>query len=131
MFSPASNHYSNIFARAIDRLAGFLGPIIEGIGNTLGMHVSVLVGGPEPRKNGQINVIRYVALMPHSDTDLTVGYSMHHGVNKAAVPKNWGMVDKAKYKAVTQSFVQYLETCYSASRLFLPSSLIANSVAYS
>src|SRR5262245_37547092 len=67
--------------------------------------------------------------MPHSDTYLTVGYSMHHGVNKAAVPKNWGMVDKAKYKAVTQYFVQYLETCYSMSRPFLLSSLIANTVA--
>jgi hypothetical protein len=107
--------YSNLFTRAIDRLGGFLGPIIEGIGETLGMHVSVLVGGPEPRKNGQINVIRYVALIPHSDTPNHWPHSMHHGVNKAAVPKNWGMVDKARYKTVTQSFVQYLETCYSAS----------------
>jgi hypothetical protein len=29
----------------------------------LGMHVSLLVGGPEPRKNGQINVIRYFFIL--------------------------------------------------------------------
>ena len=70
-----------------------------------------------------------MALMPHSDTDLNVGYIMHHGINKGAIPKNWGMVDKVKYKVVTQSFVQYLETCYSMSRSFLPSWLIANDIA--
>ena len=44
---------------AIDRLGGFVGPIIEGIGNATGMHVSIMIRGPEPQKGGQLNVIRY------------------------------------------------------------------------
>lgn len=61
---------SNIFiciciqnqVRALDNLASFAGPILAGMSATLGMHVSLLVGGPEPRKQGKITVVRYVFL---------------------------------------------------------------------
>jgi hypothetical protein len=47
------------FNSALECLGEFAGPIIEGLGNILGMHVALLVGGPEPAKRGQINVSRY------------------------------------------------------------------------
>ncbi|KIK75813.1 hypothetical protein PAXRUDRAFT_36959 [Paxillus rubicundulus Ve08.2h10] len=49
----------------IDRLAGFAGPILSGMAQALGMHVSLFVGGPEPHKGGQITV-----LTMHEGTDL-------------------------------------------------------------
>ena len=39
--------------------------------------------------------------------------SMHHGLNKAAVPKNWQTSDRTKYKLVTTQFMEYLQGCYS------------------
>jgi hypothetical protein len=45
---------------AIDRLGGVVRPIIEGIAEATGMQVTMIVGGPEPRKGGQLNVIRLV-----------------------------------------------------------------------
>lgn len=46
--------------RAIDALAITLGPLIRHLSESLGMHVSVFLGGPEPARRGQINMIRYV-----------------------------------------------------------------------
>ncbi|KAG2101827.1 uncharacterized protein F5147DRAFT_655152 [Suillus discolor] len=42
---------------ALDNLATFAGPILSGMSETLGMHVSLFVGGPEPRKQGKITVV--------------------------------------------------------------------------
>jgi hypothetical protein len=38
--------------------------------------------------------------------------SMHVGVNKDPVPKNWQTYDRLKYKEVTKAFQSYLATCY-------------------
>jgi hypothetical protein len=46
------------FIRAFDGLPNLLGPLLESIGQALKMHVSVFVGGPEPRLGGKINMIR-------------------------------------------------------------------------
>lgn len=45
---------------AIDCLGSFVGPIICSIGEVLGMHVCMLIGRPEPRKNGSISILSYV-----------------------------------------------------------------------
>jgi hypothetical protein len=50
--------YTHTIDRAINHLATFAGPIIEGIAKATGMHVALLIGGPEPRNGGQLNVIR-------------------------------------------------------------------------
>ena len=44
---------------AIKRLGHFATPILEGISQILGMHATLIVGGPEPARDGQINVLRY------------------------------------------------------------------------
>lgn len=50
-----------IFAnRILDRIGNSWGPVIAALGDSLGMHVTLVIGGPEPSKNGQINVISYV-----------------------------------------------------------------------
>ncbi|KIJ90788.1 hypothetical protein K443DRAFT_14946, partial [Laccaria amethystina LaAM-08-1] len=82
--------------KVLDSLPSVLGPLIEGVGEAIGMHVTVLIGGPEPKKQGQLNTI-----------------SMHYGVDKQAVPKVWGQADKAGFKLVTNAFTAFLETCYS------------------
>ena len=46
------------FISAFDGLPNLLGPLLENIGQALKMHVSVFVGGPEPRLGGKINMIR-------------------------------------------------------------------------
>ncbi|KAH7905687.1 hypothetical protein BJ138DRAFT_1105784 [Hygrophoropsis aurantiaca] len=86
-------------AAAVDRheLGSFAGPILAGMHKILGMHVSLLVGGPEPRKDGQINVL-----------------CMHEGGDNSPQPQNWQQYDKKKFKAVTALFQDYLSTCYSA-----------------
>lgn len=43
--------------RAIDRLSSFVGPLLAGMHDVLGMHLTLLVGGPEPRKGGRITVL--------------------------------------------------------------------------
>lgn len=50
----------SIMTRALDDLPNLLGPLLEGIGKSLKMHVSVFIGGPEPILKGQINAIRSV-----------------------------------------------------------------------
>ncbi|KAF9492486.1 hypothetical protein BDN71DRAFT_1473741, partial [Pleurotus eryngii] len=80
----------------LNRLGDLFYPIIDGVNELLDMHVSVLVGGPEPAKGGLLNVI-----------------SLHSGVNLDAVPQNWGDTDKEKYKLVTRSFQEYLATSYT------------------
>lgn len=49
-----------IIIRALDALPNLLGPLLEGIGKSLKMHVSVFIGGPEPRQKGKINAITLV-----------------------------------------------------------------------
>ncbi|EDR12543.1 uncharacterized protein LACBIDRAFT_312075 [Laccaria bicolor S238N-H82] len=82
--------------KVLDTLPSIMGPLIEGVGEAIGMHVTVLVGGPEPKRQGQLN-----------------SFSMHYGVDKQPVPKVWGHADKAGFKLVTNAFTAFLETCYS------------------
>ncbi|EDR08975.1 uncharacterized protein LACBIDRAFT_326622 [Laccaria bicolor S238N-H82] len=85
----------------LNALPSILGPLIEGVGKAVGMHITVLIGGPEPKMQGQLNAFsRRVS-------------SMHYGVDKQAVPKVWGHADKAGFKLVTNAFTSFLETCYS------------------
>ncbi|KAH7917358.1 hypothetical protein BV22DRAFT_1026505, partial [Leucogyrophana mollusca] len=81
--------------RALDTLSSFAGPILAGMHEILGMHVTLLVGDPESRKDGQINVL-----------------CMHEGVNSSAHPQNWQQSDKKKFKAVVVLFQDYLSGCY-------------------
>ncbi|KAG2126047.1 hypothetical protein DEU56DRAFT_697409, partial [Suillus clintonianus] len=81
---------------ALDRLASFAGPLLSGISCALGMHVTLMVGGPEPRKQGKISVI-----------------SMHEGVNLQPQPGNWQTANKEKFKIVTKLFQEFLNGCYT------------------
>lgn len=38
---------------------------------------------------------------------------IHHGENKAAIPKVWALADKEKFKIVNEAFLSFLSTCYS------------------
>ena len=112
---------ADVFSRVLDSLPSILGPLIEGVGEAIGMHVTVLIGGPEPKKQGQLNTIRYVGTtcsLRHSTTTYRV-FSMHYGVDKQAVPKVWGQADKAGFKLVTNAFTSFLETCYCKYTRFL------------
>lgn len=44
--------------RALNELPNVLGALIQGLGQALGMHVTMLLGGPEPKKKGVLNIIR-------------------------------------------------------------------------
>ena len=44
--------------RALNELPNVLGLLIQGLGQALGMHVTMLLGGPEPKKKGVLNIIR-------------------------------------------------------------------------
>ncbi|KAG2047696.1 hypothetical protein BDR06DRAFT_1013638 [Suillus hirtellus] len=81
---------------ALDNLASFAGPILAGMSATLGMHISLLVGGPEPRKQGKITVV-----------------SMHEGVDSGPIPCNWQTQDQKKFKMVTKYFQEYLLQAYT------------------
>ncbi|KAF9487917.1 hypothetical protein BDN71DRAFT_1457943 [Pleurotus eryngii] len=80
----------------LSRAFPFLDPLLSGMSEALGMHVSVFIGGPEPGKGGQLNVI-----------------SSHHGKNRAALPQTWAYADKVKFKVVTENMLAYLRTCYT------------------
>ncbi|KAJ8489105.1 hypothetical protein ONZ45_g13699 [Pleurotus djamor] len=80
----------------IDRLPEFLDPLFSALHDMLGMHVSILIGGPEPKKGGKLNVI-----------------SIHYGADKSAIPKNWAKSNKTSYKNVTDSFLLFLESAYT------------------
>lgn len=45
--------------RVLDKLPNLLGPVIQIVGEVVGMHISVLIGGPEPKKKGQLNMLAY------------------------------------------------------------------------
>ena len=49
--------------RVLDSLPNLLGPVIQIIGEAVGMHISVLIGGPEPQKKGQLNMVGYVSFI--------------------------------------------------------------------
>ncbi|KAF9488074.1 hypothetical protein BDN71DRAFT_1513390 [Pleurotus eryngii] len=54
----------------IDRLAEFFGLLLTQMSKLLKMHISLLVGGPEPKHGGNLNVL-----------------SLHIGTNKAPIPQ--------------------------------------------
>ncbi|KAG2054271.1 hypothetical protein BDR06DRAFT_1050581 [Suillus hirtellus] len=81
---------------ALDQLPEFAGPILAGISDITGMHCTLFVGSPEPRRKGQLSVI-----------------TMHEGVDLSDRPKNWQMADKTKFKIATSLFQEFLATCYT------------------
>lgn len=100
--------------RVLDSLPNLLGPVIQIIGEAVGMHISVLIGGPEPQKKGQLNMIGYVAFILLYLISLAETFGrIHHGENKAAIPKVWALAEKDKFKVVKEAFIAFLSTCYS------------------
>lgn len=97
-----------------DSLPSILGPLIEGVGEAVGMHVTVLIEGPEPKMQRQLNTIRYVGAICclSKAFNSRYVYSMHYSFDKQAVPKVWGQANKASFKLVTNAFTSFLETCY-------------------
>ena len=39
-------------------------------------------------------------------------FSIHHGENKAAIPKVWPLAEKQKFAVVKEAFISFLGTCY-------------------
>ncbi|KAF9491476.1 hypothetical protein BDN71DRAFT_1433914 [Pleurotus eryngii] len=83
----------------LDHIGDFFYPILDGVHDLLHMHVTVMIGGPEPVKGGQLNVL-----------------SLHSGKNLDAIPKTWGDADPQKYKAVTTLFQEYLQMVYTPAQ---------------
>lgn len=50
----------NSACRAVDNLADFVQPILDGICALTGWKATLIAGGPEPVHQGKLNVIRYV-----------------------------------------------------------------------
>ncbi len=59
LFSEHSCHYPDLPFSLLSRAFPFLDPLLSGMSEALGMHVSVFIGGPEPGKGRQLNVIMY------------------------------------------------------------------------
>ncbi|KAF7420930.1 hypothetical protein PC9H_011449 [Pleurotus ostreatus] len=80
----------------LDRVADFFGPLLTKVSTVLGMHLSLLIGGPEPAHGGQLNVL-----------------SLHIGTNKAPIPQRWNEACAVDFGKVTDLFTAFLQTCYS------------------
>ncbi|KAF9488296.1 hypothetical protein BDN71DRAFT_1512235 [Pleurotus eryngii] len=80
----------------LKNVLAFLNLLLQGMSEALGMHISLFIGGPEPIKGEQLNVI-----------------SLHHGKNKAPVPQTWATSDKERFKEVMENMLSYLEECYT------------------
>ncbi|KIJ90848.1 hypothetical protein K443DRAFT_14905, partial [Laccaria amethystina LaAM-08-1] len=83
----------------LDGLPNVLGPLIQAIGEAIGMHLTVLIGGPEPKKKGQLNMI-----------------GIHHGNNLAPSPKVWAFAEKEKWDVAKEAFLSFLSTCYTTEQ---------------
>ncbi|EDR02100.1 uncharacterized protein LACBIDRAFT_332637 [Laccaria bicolor S238N-H82] len=92
----------------LDRLPNLLGPLIQIIGEAIGMNLLVLIGGPEPKKKGQLNII-----------------GIHHGCNLAPSPKLWPFAEKEKWDVAKRAFLGFVSTCYTTeqqrARALIPS----------
>ena len=119
LWSTIPNSTDNlILLSALDDIGVILTPFARAISATLGMHCSIFLGGPEPKRQGQLNLIRYVVWTFSTWTLTYVQFwSIHEGVNKAPVPKVWGEADREKFKEVKSNFLAYLAGCYSESHL--------------
>ncbi|EIW84483.1 hypothetical protein CONPUDRAFT_151501 [Coniophora puteana RWD-64-598 SS2] len=82
--------------RAIDHVQVFVSPILDEIYEVTGLHGSLLLGGPEPRKGGRINII-----------------SLHSGKNLAAVGQKWPAASPESYKAALGHFLGFVNSCYT------------------
>ncbi|EDR08563.1 uncharacterized protein LACBIDRAFT_327105 [Laccaria bicolor S238N-H82] len=94
----------------LDRLPNLLGLLIQAIREATGMHLSVLVGGPEPKKKGQLNM-----------------FGIHHGTNLAPSPKSWPFAEKEQWNIAKEAFLRFLSTCYTTeqqrARAIIPSTV--------
>ncbi|KAL0567546.1 hypothetical protein V5O48_014451 [Marasmius crinis-equi] len=84
--------------RAINGLARFMQPILDGICAATGMSCTLIVGGPEPADNGRLN-----AMAIHAGATTTGNVNM-----------NWGQSELATWKKVIfPSMGVWLKKCYS------------------
>lgn len=75
------------------------------------MHISLLVGGPEPKYGGDLNVLRYVSSILHV-MPTNSALSLHIGTNKAPVPQRWDVAHPTEFQTVVDTFLDFLRTCY-------------------
>ncbi|KAL0568468.1 SERTA domain-containing protein 3 [Marasmius crinis-equi] len=68
---------------AINNLAKFVTPILKGIAEQTGWHVSLVAGGPEPLDSGRINVM-----------------SVHSGTTTGDITLTWGQDDSSTWREV-------------------------------
>lgn len=55
LLSPWMGSILTMMNRVLDKLPNLLGPVMQIIGETVGMNISVLIGGPEPKRKGQLD----------------------------------------------------------------------------
>ncbi|CAK5265171.1 unnamed protein product [Mycena citricolor] len=82
---------------AIKALDSFMRPIIKGVHERTGLHVTMLVGGPMPEFGGELGT-----------------HLISCGENRAADAVHWGQWDAKRFKRhVTDFFLEYLETAFT------------------
>ncbi|KAF9500293.1 hypothetical protein BDN71DRAFT_1427538 [Pleurotus eryngii] len=84
----------------LDHISDFFYSILDGVHELLNMHVTILIGGPELKKSGQLNVLRLIG-------------SLNIETNLSPISKTWGEADEEKYQLVTQNFKEFLCTAYN------------------
>ncbi|KAF4580559.1 hypothetical protein EYR38_003158 [Pleurotus pulmonarius] len=82
----------------IERIGEFFGPLLTQVSELLKMHISLLVGGPEPKHGGDLNVL-----------------SLHIGTNLAPIPQRWDVAHPTEFQTVVDTFLEFLRTCYTPS----------------
>ncbi|KAK7042098.1 hypothetical protein R3P38DRAFT_2511411 [Favolaschia claudopus] len=85
--------------KCIDGLPDFVAPILQGINQHTGLHVTLLVGGPIPEFGGDIRTVH-----------------LSYGRNRTALAQHWPQWDKARFSEnVSKFMIEYLHTAYSKS----------------
>ncbi|PPR05744.1 hypothetical protein CVT26_008497, partial [Gymnopilus dilepis] len=81
----------------INGIASCMGPILDRVFESTGMHVTLIMGGPEPKAGGRLNII-----------------SLHSGTTKGPVPLTFPEAESLRFNnEVLPVYSDYLRKCFT------------------
>ncbi|KAJ7669900.1 hypothetical protein DFH06DRAFT_1125309 [Mycena polygramma] len=83
--------------RCISAVGSFVGPILQGLNASTGLHATLMLGGPMPAYGGEIRSLHY-----------------SFGRNNTPMSHHWAQWDKSRFARDVQEFmVEYLHTAFT------------------
>ncbi|KAJ6468697.1 hypothetical protein C8R47DRAFT_1078276 [Mycena vitilis] len=83
--------------RCISAVGSFVGPILQGLNASTGLHATLMLGGPMPTYGGEIRSLHY-----------------SFGRNNTPMSHHWAQWDKSRFSRDVQQFmVEYLHTAFT------------------